>query len=107
MGKAQGIKIDTRANAQVVAPYDGQIVFAGPFKAYGQLLIIEHGEGYYSLLSGLGAIHAGVGQWVLTGEPVGIMNASDGNKELYMEMRRGRQAFNPEPWLQKQVAQTR
>ncbi|MEX0299006.1 MAG: murein hydrolase activator EnvC, partial [Kordiimonas sp.] len=93
VGKAQGIRIRTRANAQVVAPYDGEIVFAGPFKAYGQLLIIEHTEGYYSLLSGLGAIQAGVGQWVLTGEPVGTMNAKDGNRELYMEMRRGRQAF--------------
>lgn len=105
VGRAQGIKITTRANAQVVAPYDGQVVFAGPFKAYGQLLILDHGDGYYSLLAGLGLLNASVGQWVLTGEPVGIMNASDGNRDLYVEMRKGRNAFNPEPWLQKQVAQ--
>ncbi|MBL4837739.1 MAG: peptidoglycan DD-metalloendopeptidase family protein [Kordiimonadaceae bacterium] len=106
-GKARGIRIRTRANAQVVAPYDGQIVFAGPFRDYGQLLIIEHGGGYYSLMAGFSALHGAVGQWVLTGEPVGIMTALGNDRDLYVEIRRGGKAINPEPWLQKQIAQAR
>ncbi len=51
---SRGITIDTRANAQVVAPYDGQVVFAGPFRGYGLLLIIEHGEGYHTAARGNG-----------------------------------------------------
>ena len=63
VGKAQGIKIETRLGAQVVAPYEGKIVFAGPFRDYGQLLIIEHAGGYHSLLAGLDELSGAVGQW--------------------------------------------
>ncbi len=108
-GTAKGIKLRTRSNAQVVAPYDGRIVFAGPFRTYGQLLIIEHGEGYISLLAGMSRLDGVVDQWILAGEPVGVMGSqrgsltpaasSDNAPELYIEIRRYGDPINPLPWL--------
>ena len=96
----KGITIETRAGAQVVSPHEGRVVFAGLFRKYGQLLIIEHGEGYYSLLAGLARIDGVIGQWILGGEPVGIMGRPEnGNPALYMELRRNGQPINPLPWL--------
>jgi septal ring factor EnvC (AmiA/AmiB activator) len=96
--RAKGITINARPGAQVVAPYDGIAAFAGPFRGYGQLLIIEHSEGYHSLLAGMGRIDIAVGQRVLAGEPVGIMNES-ATSSLYVELRRDGQPINPIPWL--------
>lgn len=97
---AKGMIYESRSGAAVVAPYDGRILFAGPFRGYGLILIIEHGEGYHSLLSGLGRIDGGVGQWVLAGEPVGAMvQATEGNPRLYLELRRQGHPINPQPWL--------
>ncbi|MBL4615495.1 MAG: peptidoglycan DD-metalloendopeptidase family protein [Magnetovibrio sp.] len=96
---SKGISIETRLNARVIAPFDGKVVFSGPFRGYGELLIIDHGEGYHSLLAGLGRIDAVIGQPVLAGEPVALMT-SDGNQPvLYVEFRRDNQPINPLPWL--------
>lgn len=95
---AKGITIAARPGAQVVAPFDGLVAFAGPFRGYGQLLIIEHSEGYHTLLAGLGHIDATVGQRVLAGEPVGVME-NQGAPTLYVELRRDGQPINPLPWL--------
>ena len=96
--RARGITIKGRSGAQVVAPFDGIIAFAGPFRGYGQLLIIEHSEGYHTLLAGLGRIDGAVGQLVLAGEPVGVMENAD-TTSLYVELRRDGQPINPLPWL--------
>ncbi len=99
-GTAKGINIKARNGAQVVAPYDGQVVYAGLFRRYGQILIIEHGGRYHTLLAGLERIDAVVGQWLLAGEPVGTLGSTqDGNPELYFELRRAGQPINPLPWL--------
>jgi septal ring factor EnvC (AmiA/AmiB activator) len=96
----KGIEIETREGAQVVAPFDGVIVFAGEFRGYGELLIIEHGEGYHTLLAGVARIDATLGQKVVAGEPVGIMAArKSGKPALYVELRRNGQPINPLPWL--------
>ena len=96
----RGIEIATRPAAQVVAPYEGQIVFVGEFRGYGQLLIIEHSEGYHTLLAGMARIDSVMGQWVLVGEPVGIMEPATGSKPvLYVELRRDGRPINPLPWL--------
>lgn len=95
---AKGITLQTRPNAQVVSIFDGKILFAGPFKGYGNLLIIEHGDGYHTLLSGLDRIDAQVGQNVLTGEPVGIMS-TNANQKLYIEFRKNGQTINPDSWF--------
>jgi len=104
VGSAQGMRITTRGGAQVVSPYDGQVVFAGPFRDYGSLLIIEHSGGYHSLLAGLGELYNAVGQWVLAGEPIGLMKVSGKTQNLYLELRKKGRAINPEPWLKRQLA---
>lgn len=90
----RGLTYQGRAGGPVVAPADGAVMFAGPFKGYGLLLILEHANGYHSLLSGLGRIDAQVGQRVLGGEPVGLLSG-DGAPTLYYELRRGGQPVNP------------
>ncbi len=91
---SRGLTYSGRAGGPVVAPADGAVMFAGPFKGYGLLLILEHANGYHSLLSGLGRIDAQVGQRVLGGEPVGLLSG-DGDPSLYYELRRGGQPVNP------------
>ena len=99
-GSSKGINIRARSGAQVVAPYDGQVVYAGPFRRYGQILIIEHGGRYHTLLAGLDRVQAVVGQWLLAGEPVGVLGSpQSGHPELYFELRRAGLPINPLPWL--------
>ncbi|HEY9164132.1 MAG TPA: peptidoglycan DD-metalloendopeptidase family protein [Magnetovibrio sp.] len=101
---SKGLSLEARDGAQVIAPFDGKVVFAGPFRGYGQLLIIDHGEGYHSLLAGLGRIDALIDQPVLAGEPVatmleGVGSDPGGRPVLYVEFRRDNQPINPLPWL--------
>ncbi|MEN3951882.1 peptidoglycan DD-metalloendopeptidase family protein [Iodidimonas sp. SYSU 1G8] len=102
---SSGIYVEARGSAQVISPHDGKVVFAGPFRDYGQLLIIDHGEGYHTLLAGMGQIDAAVSQSVLAGEPVGQMGperagpARDSKPRLYIELRRNGRSINPLPWL--------
>ncbi len=99
-GSTRGITIAGRKSARVIAPRSGLVVFAGPFRGLGQLLIIEHAEGYHTLLAGLARIDAAVGEEVLTGEPVGILAlSSEGRPALYVELRRRGRPVNPLPWL--------
>ncbi len=99
-GTARGLRIATREGAPVIAPHDGQIVFAGAFRSYGQLLIIAHGEGYHTLLAGIARIDGSVGQLLLAGEPVGQMGQlQDGKPELYVELRHDGDPIDPFPWL--------
>ncbi|HEX9836805.1 MAG TPA: peptidoglycan DD-metalloendopeptidase family protein [Alphaproteobacteria bacterium] len=99
-GHARGITIRTRPGAQVIAPHDGEVVFAGPFRGFGHLLIIQNGEEYHALLGGLARIDAEIGQPVLAGEPVGVMDSSPaGEPALYFELRRKGQPINPLPFL--------
>lgn len=105
--RSEGIQIRTRPGAQVTAPADGWIVYAGQFRAYGQLLIISAGGGYHILLAGMERIQASVGQFVLAGEPVASMGgmrqgragaAPAKDPTLYVEFRRDQQPIDPAPW---------
>lgn len=95
---SKGIVYKTRPGAQVTSLFDGTVIFSGPFKGYGNIIIVEHGDGYLSLLAGLGHIDCDVGQMVLTGEPVGTMPESNDAK-LYVEIRKNRHPIDPTPWI--------
>ncbi|MET0482563.1 MAG: peptidoglycan DD-metalloendopeptidase family protein [Aestuariivirgaceae bacterium] len=109
-GSAKGLFIATRQEAQVTAPAPGRVEFAGSFRSYGQLLILDVGEGYLVLLAGLGTISAQSGQFVRAGEPVGVMGhesargtmIGDSMDEtrpiLYVEFRKNGSAVDPSPW---------
>lgn len=104
-GSSKGILIRTRRQAQVIAPSSGRVVFAGPFRGYGQLLIIAHGNGYHSLLAGMARIDEKVGASVQAGSPVGVMDAADqGDPELYLELRQRGTPVDPLPWLSGRTA---
>lgn len=105
----QGISLATRPNAQVTSPSDGWVVYAGPFRSYGKLLIINAGDGYHVLLAGMDEINVQLGQFVLAGEPVAMMAspklASAGAVDivstqpvLYIEFRKDGNSFDPAPW---------
>ena len=107
-GTEKGLSIASRANAQVTAPCDGWVVYAGPFRSYGQLLILNAGGGYHVLLAGMERISVDLGQFVLTGEPVAVMGGgpqsataiATGSKQpvLYIEFRKDGTPVDPSPW---------
>jgi septal ring factor EnvC (AmiA/AmiB activator) len=91
----------------VVSPSDGWVVYAGDFRSYGQLLIINAGGGYHFLLAGLSQIDVQVAQFVLAGEPVGVMSgpgkspsakAQENTPVLYIELRKDHKPIDPDPW---------
>jgi septal ring factor EnvC (AmiA/AmiB activator) len=96
---AKGATFKTRLRAQVVAPFDGKVVFAGPFKGYGQILIIQHGDAYHTLLAGMRRVDAIFGQQLLAGEPIGVMGSQEAGTRFYVEVRRKGQPVNPLPWF--------
>lgn len=97
---AQGVLLTTRAGAQVVSPAAGEVAYAGVFRSYGQVLILNLDGGYAVVLTGLHDISARVGDRVSAGQPVGEMSASaTPAPELYVEVRRNGQAVDPGRWL--------
>ena len=96
---AKGIIIKTRPSAQITAPFDGTVLFAGPFQNYGRLLIVDHGDEYLTVMAGMDDINASVGQELLAGEPVGAMGTS--YTDLYLELRAGGTPEDPEEWFKR------
>jgi len=95
--ESQGIEIEGRGGALVVAPMSGIVRFAGEFKNYRQLIIIEHANKYFSLIGGLERIDINVGQSVNAGEPIGTLHfaSNQNNPTLYYELRHNGAAINP------------
>jgi septal ring factor EnvC (AmiA/AmiB activator) len=111
-GTTRGISIITRPKAVVVSPADGWVAYAGPFRSFGRLLIINAGGGYYLLLAGMDQISVDVGQFVLAGEPVAIMGQTSlvspaagaiatNDPVLYVEFRKDGGSVDPGPWWAK------
>jgi len=107
-GTQKGQSIAAHAGAQITSPCDGWVVYAGPFRSYGQLLILNAGGGYHVLLAGMERISVDLGQFVLTGEPVAVMGSgaqvsaagATRSKQpvLYVEFRKDGAPIDPSPW---------
>jgi len=107
-GIQKGLSIAARPRGEITAPCDGWVVYAGPFRSYGQLLILNAGGGYHVLLAGMERISVDLGQFVLTGEPVAVMGdgsqasptGATGPKQpvLYVEFRKDGAPIDPSPW---------
>jgi septal ring factor EnvC (AmiA/AmiB activator) len=107
-GVDKGISLATRPGAQVTTPCDGWVVYAGPFRSYGQLLILNAGGGYHVLIAGMERISVSIGQFVLAGEPVATMGSTSqvasilatnaSQPVLYVEFRKDGTPIDPGPW---------
>lgn len=116
-GTSQGLVIETRFGARVTSPCDGWVVYAGEFRSYGQLLIINAGGGYHVLVAGLSHMDVGPGQFVLAAEPIGTMNSAPRTAQLaasstdmdqsapqasapvlYIEFRKDGRPIDSDPW---------
>ena len=107
-GVEKGISLATRRGAQVTTPCDGWVVYAGPFRSYGQLLILNAGGGYHVLIAGMERISVNIGQFVLAGEPVATMGSTSqvasilattaSQPVLYVEFRKDGTPIDSGPW---------
>jgi len=114
-GVMQGDMVATQSAAIVTAPSDGNVLYAGQFRSYGQLLILDAGDGYHIVLAGLDRINVSEGQSVLAGEPVGAMGETrlasvaavtsrNAGPELYVEFRKDGKPIDPAPWWARRIS---
>lgn len=108
--EVRGLMIATRQGAQVTSPADGKVEFAGPFRSYGEMVIVNPGGGYRVLIAGMDKVTANVGEFLRAGEPVGEMGSGpasvtlfgevvpDGRPVLYIEFRNSTGSIDSGPW---------
>lgn len=106
--------LKTQSGAIVTAPADGTVLYAGPFRSYGQLLILSPGDGYHIVLAGMDRLNVSLGQAVLAGEPVGFMGEArlaslaattvGAVPELYVEFRKDGKPIDPKHWWARDVS---
>lgn len=110
-----GDTFTTQSAAIVTAPAGGTILYAGPFRSYGQLLILNAGDGYHIVLAGMGRISVTLGQAVMAGEPIGAMSETrvagpvsletgSAGPDLYVEFRKDGKPVDPAPWWSERIA---
>jgi murein hydrolase activator len=109
-GTTAGVFLTTQSRAQVLSPVDGVIEFAGNFRSYDQVVIVNPGEGYLVLLAGMNEITGLQGQSIRAGEPLGVMGdkpaplqlvadlAQVKTPVLYVEFRKKNEPVDPTPW---------
>jgi murein hydrolase activator len=106
---AAGATIATGPGALVTAPADGTVVFAGTFRSYGQMIILDNGDGYHMVLSGMDAIKTRQGKFVFAGEPLAVMGEKrvasatalaleTDRPTLYIEFRKDGKPVDSRPW---------
>lgn len=116
-GISRGLSVVTRAEAQVVAPADGWVLFQGDYLNYGKIVILNTGQNYTVLLAGLARVDVNIGQFVMMGEPVGSMgsrtigrtvatSAGVSRPTLYIEMRKNNEPVDPTGWWATTTAST-
>jgi septal ring factor EnvC (AmiA/AmiB activator) len=100
---SKGWTLRSRPAAQVLAPYDGEVVFTGPFLNYGKLVILRHSDDFHTLLAGLDHIDVRQGEFLLEGEPIGAMAEDESKNRLYLELRKNNQPVDPAQYLKNSL----
>lgn len=110
----RGLVVAAEAGAAVRAPTDGWVLYVGPFRSYGEIVILNVGDDYRMVLAGLDSADVALGQFVLAGEPIGRLGAQppaaalgNGTAEgpaLYVEVREGSKTVDPARWFAPEVA---
>ncbi len=99
-GRAQGVTIRTASGAKVIAPAAATVGYAGTFRGYGKILILDQGDGYAVILTGLSSVFTSPGKRVSAGDVIGEMAQSAAPApDLYFEVRQAGRAVDPERWL--------
>ncbi|MBB4575312.1 murein hydrolase activator EnvC [Rhizobium lentis] len=107
--EAMGMTVATNPETVVTAPADGLVVFAGAFRSYGQMIILDAGDGYHLVLSGMDTINTRQGKFVFSGEPLAVMGAKrvasatalaleTDRPTLYIEFRKDGKPVDSRPW---------
>ncbi|MBX5169251.1 murein hydrolase activator EnvC [Rhizobium sp. NZLR1b] len=107
--EAMGMTVATNPETVVTAPADGLVVFAGAFRSYGQMIILDTGDGYHLVLSGMDTINTRQGKFVFSGEPLAVMGAkrvasatalalATDRPTLYIEFRKDGKPVDSRPW---------
>jgi septal ring factor EnvC (AmiA/AmiB activator) len=107
--EAMGMTLATNPETVVTAPADGLIVYAGAFRSYGQMIILDAGDGYHLVLSGMETMNARQGKFVFAGEPLAVMGAKrvasatalaleTNRPTLYIEFRKDGKPVDSRPW---------
>ena len=102
----QGVVFQAKAGSEVRAVLAGEVIHSGWQNGYGNIIIIDHGQRYYTLIGGMAGLRHQAGQWVEQGQKVGIVpkGGVSEKKDIYFEIRYRGRALNPVPWLGKSVA---
>jgi septal ring factor EnvC (AmiA/AmiB activator) len=96
-GTSRGVTLAPRPGAQVIAPAAGRVAFAGPYRGYGRIVIVEHQNGWTSLVTGLARVDTRVGDRLVAGSPLGV--AGQGRPTISLELRRDNDPVNPLQYL--------
>lgn len=105
----RGLDVRAPEGTDVLAVADGRVAYSGWFKGYGNLVIVDHGENYFSLMAHLGELHKAVGDEVRAGERVGAVGDTGSLKGayLYFELREGQKPLDPDRWLTRKRPKAR
>ncbi len=104
-----GIKISAQAGEAVKTVAQGDVIYAGPFRSYGNVVIVDHGKGFFSIYGFLSDIKAVVGEKLPQGGVLGAagldtqQKSGTGRYAVYFETRQGATAVDPMDWLQKKI----
>ena len=97
----QGVTLGAAPGAPVTAVAPGQVIFTGPFRSYGQVVILDHGSGFFTVYGQLGELQRPKGADVRAGEPIARAGGDASAGRVYFEIRRGTEALDPLEWLEK------
>ncbi|MEO0590096.1 MAG: peptidoglycan DD-metalloendopeptidase family protein [Pseudomonadota bacterium] len=96
--RSKGVALLPEPGAQIIAPASGRVVFSGPYEGFGRIVILEHANGWSSLVTGLSRSDVAVGDQLIGGAPLGVADGQGG--AIGLELRERGEPVNPLDYLQ-------